>query len=197
MKSFRQDFRHGLRHSNGWNSGAGNHCGTAEHLYGALLHASWAKQPDPDHRRYLLNFGTAAGFGSYYCVTGMAQRIAEARVRGMKHVCIDPFLSPSAEKADEWIPIMPGTDGALAMALLNVLLHELNVYDGDYLKHHTNAPYLIGDDGVYVRDPENHLPLIWDDCSARQTVRFSQHQRLCPEGEFSVDGLQVRRHSRC
>src|SRR3990170_8914485 len=178
---------------NSWNSSGGSHCGNAGHLFGALLHASWAKQPDPDHCRYLLNFGTASGFGSYYCVTGMAQRIAEARVRGMKHVCIDPFLSPSAEKADEWIPIVPGTDGAFAMALLNVLLRELNIYDGDYLKHHTNAPYLIGDAGIYVRDPENHLPLIWDPLlGAAKPFDFPGISDFALEGEFSVDGLRAR-----
>jgi anaerobic selenocysteine-containing dehydrogenase len=178
---------------NGWNSGAGNHCGTAEHLYGALLHASWAKQPDPDHCNYLLNFGTAAGFGSYYCVTGMAQRVAEARVRGMKHVCIDPFLSPSAEKADEWIPIRPGTDGALALALLNVLLHELNIYDADYLKHHTNAPYLIGDDGLYMRDVKARTPLVWDPVDGR-AKRFDalDVQDFALEGNFLTEGLRAR-----
>lgn len=178
---------------NGWNSGAGNHCGTAEHLFGALLHASWSKHPDPDYCRYLLNFGTASGFGSYYCVTGMAQRIADARVRGMRHVAIDPFLSPSAEKADEWIPIRPGTDGALALALLNVLLHELNIYDGDYLKHHTNAPYLIGDDGLYLRDAGEKLPLIWDfvDGSAKP-FNVSDIKDFALEGDFKVNGSRAR-----
>ncbi|HXG52763.1 MAG TPA: molybdopterin-dependent oxidoreductase [candidate division Zixibacteria bacterium] len=178
---------------NGWNSGAGNHCGTAEHLYGALLHASWAKQPDPDHCKYLLNFGTAAGFGSYYCVTGMAQRIADARVRGMRHVAIDPFLSPSAEKADEWIPIRPGTDGAMALAMLHVLLHELRIYDGEYLKRHTNAPYLIGEDGLYVRDSERNVPLVWDAAEAR-AKRFDAPEigDFALEGEFSVGGRRAR-----
>ncbi|MGE5820594.1 MAG: molybdopterin-dependent oxidoreductase [Deltaproteobacteria bacterium] len=178
---------------NGWNSGAGNHCGTAEHLYGALLHASWAKQPDPDHCRYLLNFGTASGFGSYYCVTGMAPRVAEARVRGMRHVAIDPFLSPSAEKADEWIPIRPGTDGAFALAMLCVMLHELNIYDGEYLKHHTNAPYLIGEDGLYVRDAGDGTPLVWDS-AAGMAKRFNAAdvQDFALEGEFTVDGAATR-----
>jgi molybdopterin-containing oxidoreductase family molybdopterin binding subunit len=178
---------------NGWNSGAGNHCGTAEHLFGALLHASWSKQPDPDYCRYLLNFGTSSGFGSYYCVTGMAQRIAEARVRGMRHVAIDPFLSPSAEKADEWIPIRPGTDGALALAMLNVLLHELNIYDSDYLKYHTNAAYLIGADGLYLRDAQEKLPLVWDpsDGSAKP-FNASAIKDFALEGEFKVDGAVAR-----
>ena len=178
---------------NGWNSGAGNHCGTAEHLFGALLHASWSKLPDPDHCRYLLNFGTGTGSGSYYCVTGMAQRIADARVRGMKHVAIDPFLGPGAEKADEWIPIRPGTDGAFALAMLNVLLNELSIYDGDYLKHHTNAPYLIGDDGLYIRDAKQQLPLIWDPVDAGEKP-FSDPaiKDFALEGEFRVNGLRAR-----
>ncbi len=178
---------------NGWNSGAGNHCGTAEHFFGAILHASWSKQPDPDHCRYLLNFGTAAGFGSYYCVTGMAQRIADARVRGMRHVAIDPFLSPSAEKADEWVPIRPGTDGAFALAMLNVLLHELKIYDIDYLKHHTNAPYLIGDNGLYLRDAGEHLPLVWDPVDGgAKPFNATTIKDFALEGEFEVDGGRAR-----
>ena len=174
---------------NGWNSGAGNHCGTAEHLFGALLHASWSKLPDPDHCRYLLNFGTGGGFGSYYCVTGMAQRMADARVRGMKHVSIDPFLSPSAEKADEWIPIRPGTDGAFALAMLHVLLHELGICDADYLKHHTNAPYLIGEDGFYVREPKEQLPLIWDAGDGREKpFNATGIKDFALEGTFNVNG---------
>ncbi len=178
---------------NGWNSGAGNHCGTAEHLFGALLHASWSKLPDPDHCRYLLNFGTGAGFGSYYCVTGMAQRMGEARVRGMRHVSIDPFLSPSAEKADEWIPIRPGTDGAFALAMLQVLLNELKIYDSEYLKHHTNAPYLVGDDGLYIRDAKQQLPLIWDAADGKEKV-FNDPgiKDFALDGEYKVNGLSAR-----
>lgn len=178
---------------NGWNSGAGNHCGTAEHLYGALLHASWAKQPDTDHCRYLLNFGSGVGSGTYYTVTGMAQRIAEARVRGMKHVAVDPFLSPSAEKADEWIPIRPGTDAAFALAMLNVMLHELNVYDADYLKHHTNGPYLIGEDGLYLRDESEKAPLIWDPVDAvAKPFHSPEIKDFALEGVYSVAGARAR-----
>jgi len=39
-------------------------------------------------------------------------------------ICIDPRLSTAAAKANEWLPILPGTDGALANAIANVLLTE-------------------------------------------------------------------------
>ncbi|MBI2369532.1 MAG: molybdopterin-dependent oxidoreductase [Deltaproteobacteria bacterium] len=178
---------------NGWNSGAGNHCGTAEHLLGAVYHASWSKQPDPDHCRYLLNFGSSVGAGSYYCVTGMAQRIADARLRGMRQVAIDPFLSISAEKADEWIPIRPGTDGAFALAMLHVLLHELGIYDRDYLEHHTNGPYLIGEDGLYLRDEQEQLPLIWDPIDGRaKPFSAPDIKAFALEGEYAVNGSKAK-----
>jgi hypothetical protein len=108
----------------------------------------------------------------------------------MKHVCIDPFLSPSAEKS------MNGSDRAAPTAPLPwplTYLHQLNIYDDDYLKHHTNAPYLIGDDGVYVRDVENHLPLIWDSAlGAAKPFDSPGIGDFALEGEFSVNGLRAR-----
>jgi molybdopterin-containing oxidoreductase family molybdopterin binding subunit len=178
---------------NTWNSGAGNHCGNAEHLLGAVMHAAWSKQPDPDYCTYLLNFGCAAGFGSYYAVPAMAQRLAEARSRGMRHVAIDPFLSPAAEKADEWVPIRPGTDGAMAMAMLNLLLNEYGLYDREHLAHRTNGSYLVGPHGRFVRHPDTRKPLIWDEMDAQP--RAFDAPDLCKpalEGEFEVFGVQAR-----
>jgi cysteine sulfinate desulfinase/cysteine desulfurase-like protein/anaerobic selenocysteine-containing dehydrogenase len=51
--------------------------------------------------------------------------VLEARRRGARVVAIDPRRNETARAADaEWIPIRPGTDGALALALLEVLLSE-------------------------------------------------------------------------
>ncbi|MBI2954526.1 MAG: molybdopterin-dependent oxidoreductase [Chloroflexi bacterium] len=176
-----------------WNSGAGNHCGNAEHLFGALLHSAWSKQPDTDYCSYLLNFGVPCGFGAYYAATGMAQRIADARARGMRHVVIDPFLSPTAEKADEWVPIRPGTDGALALAMLHVLLHELGAYDREYLKHHTNGPYLIGEDGCYVRERDSGKPLIWDAVDGvAKPFDAADIKDFALDGRYEMDGAAAR-----
>ena len=54
---------------------------------------------------------------------GEAMQItAEAKSRGTRIVVIDPFFSRTAAAADQWIPIMPGTDGAMVLAMANVII---------------------------------------------------------------------------
>jgi anaerobic selenocysteine-containing dehydrogenase len=56
----------------------------------------------------------------------------EARKRGAKIVTIDPYKSPTAAKSDWWLPIRPGTDAALALAVMHIIFRE-GWQDQDYL----------------------------------------------------------------
>lgn len=62
--------------------------------------------------------------------------IEEARSRGAKVVVIDPMRHRTAESADWYIPIRPGTDGALALAMMNVIVSE-GLVDKEYVEAHT------------------------------------------------------------
>jgi anaerobic selenocysteine-containing dehydrogenase len=62
--------------------------------------------------------------------------VLEAQRRGAKVVVIDPMRHRTAKRADWHIPIRPGTDGALAMALIHVILAE-GLTDADYVAEHT------------------------------------------------------------
>jgi anaerobic selenocysteine-containing dehydrogenase len=62
--------------------------------------------------------------------------IAEAQKRGAKVVVIDPVRSRTAQKADWHIPIRPGTDAALALGMMNVIIAE-NLVDRDYVEKYT------------------------------------------------------------
>jgi anaerobic selenocysteine-containing dehydrogenase len=62
--------------------------------------------------------------------------IAEARRRGAKVVVIDPMRNRTAEEADWHLPIRPGTDGALALGMINVIINE-HLTDNDYVEKYT------------------------------------------------------------
>jgi len=62
--------------------------------------------------------------------------IVEARRRGAKLVVIDPYRTRTAACADWYLPINPGTDGALALAMMHVIIGE-GLYDADYVRKHT------------------------------------------------------------
>ncbi|QSG09903.1 molybdopterin-containing oxidoreductase family protein [Halapricum desulfuricans] len=53
-------------------------------------------------------------------------------------VCIDPRYTKTAQKADKWIPIKPRTDGALALAMANVIIEE-DRYDEAFVENHTHG----------------------------------------------------------
>ena len=62
--------------------------------------------------------------------------IVEARRRGAKLVVIDPYRTRTAACADWYLPINPGTDGALALAMMHVIIGD-GVHDADYVAKHT------------------------------------------------------------
>lgn len=62
--------------------------------------------------------------------------IEEARRNGTKFVVIDPYRTRTAKCADWHIPINPGTDAALALGMMHVIINE-SLYDADYVTKHT------------------------------------------------------------
>lgn len=74
--------------------------------------------------------------------------ISEARHEGAKFVVIAPDLSQVAKYSDWWIPVKPGTDTALWMAVNHVILKEFYVdrqvpYFVDYVTRYTDSPFLV------------------------------------------------------
>ena len=62
--------------------------------------------------------------------------IVEARRNGAKLVVIDPYRTRTAECADWYLPINPGTDAALALGMMHVIIGE-NLHDADYVSKYT------------------------------------------------------------
>ncbi len=65
---------------------------------------------------------------------GEPYSILDAIAKGTKLIDIRPMLDPLGSKADFWLPIRPGTDGALALAILNVIIGD-KLYDNDFVSN--------------------------------------------------------------
>ncbi|MGD0023078.1 MAG: molybdopterin-dependent oxidoreductase [Xanthobacteraceae bacterium] len=188
LKSFGSAF--GTPHVN---SAGSPTCGKVVHPVEFFSGGGFHQQPDLHYCNYLVLVGTQFGIATRGSYNHHALDMAEARERGMKLVSVDPVGGYAASKANEWLPIRPGTDAAFALAMLHVLLNELNIYDEKFLKNKTNAPYLVGADGRYVRDAASKEPLVYD--AADQTVKVHNDASLrdpALTGAYAANGRQGR-----
>ncbi|MCG3170100.1 MAG: Nitrate reductase [Pseudomonadales bacterium] len=143
-------------------SAMGHMCGNGAHTAGEMIHNSMNTHPDLEYAEYAMIVGAAIG-EAYQSAVAYGRILGDARERGkLRLVVVDPQQSRAAAMADEWVPIRPGTDCAMLLAMMHVLLHELDIYDAGYLRVHTNAAYLIGADGYPLRDAASGKPLVWD-----------------------------------
>ena len=172
--------------------GSSYNCGSGIHPLTYLINGTFQQEVDLDYCNYLILVGSQYGFTAGVNIPITAQKMADARMRGLKVIVIDPVCTNAASKADEWIPIRPGTDGMLALAMLNVMLNELKTYDAEYLKKYTNAPYLINASGDYIRDTKTNKPLVWDGKEGKAKPFDAQISDAALMGDYSVDGHPCR-----
>ncbi len=89
--------------------------------------------------QFILSFGASlleSWIGPVHTAQAYARlRRSSDRPRGLL-VHVDPRRSPTAIKADRWVPINPGTDGLLALGIANAMIRE-GLYDQDFVEEHT------------------------------------------------------------
>lgn len=155
--------------------------------------------PDMLNSKYILSWGwniTNAGGNKFCWLTWPRQMVQARENNGLKIVQIDPRLRPAGPFADEWVPIKPGGDLALALAMCNELIAQ-GFLDRPYLTKYTNAPYLVGDDGLILKqtvgegDEATDVAMVWDE-SAGGAVSATEAVEPALEGEFEVDGKTYR-----
>lgn len=134
----------------------------------------------------------------------------KAHKAGTKIVCVDPRYSITASKSDVHVPIKPGTDLALAHAMIRYIL-ENDLVDEAYNIAHTCSPFLVREDtGLYLRmsdlgfepeegpvDPLTRQPTVVDPVAVwdREAQRPASHKEcVIPalHGSFEVNGIKVR-----
>jgi thiosulfate reductase/polysulfide reductase chain A len=95
--------------------------------------ASSPERTDMANSRCIVLIGSHIGENLH---NGQVQTLAEALNRGVTLITVDPRFSVPASKSKYWLPIKPGTDMALLLAWMNVLITE-ELYDKDFVERHT------------------------------------------------------------
>ena len=152
---------------------------------------------DFENAKYMLFSMTNSGVAGIS--TSRAVRFAEGKRRGAKVVVLDPRRSELAAKADEWLPIKPGTDMAFFLAIMHVLLKK-NLYEKDFITRHTNLPHLaFMKDGMVMPMMEANqqgMPevlYVYDDISGeiRKVPGFSHTNMVDIDGNKIVPSLKT------
>ncbi len=68
----------------------------------------------------------------------LAISVKRALKQGTKAITVDPRRTETAKKSSIWLPVRPGTDAALALAMINVIIKE-NIYDREFVEKWTNG----------------------------------------------------------
>lgn len=95
-----------------------------------LFGSYWAIE-DYENAKYIMLWGKEPFEAPR--IIGFLEGLMEARDKGAKLVVVNPRFSKTAEKADEWIPIRPGTDGAMALAMAKTIIDE-KLYDQEFVE---------------------------------------------------------------
>ena len=153
--------------------------------------------PDLDRARLFVMIGTAEDHHS----NPLKIAISKFKRRGGRFISVNPVRTGYSAIADEWVPIRPGTDGALLLALTHEIIHT-GLYDRDFLARYTNSGYLINVDpesplhGTTVRsggaslgdNPEHrHDQLWWDRHAGRAVPNHAPDADPALLGEYRLD----------
>ncbi|MBI5163598.1 MAG: molybdopterin oxidoreductase family protein [Magnetospirillum sp.] len=159
--------------------------------------------PDLDRAKLFVMIGTAEDHHS----NPMKIALGTFKRGGGRFIAINPVRTGYAAIADEWVPIRPGTDGALLLALIHEII-EMGMFDREFLIQYTNAAELVNLDeksdtfGLFVRDPDVPVRpdtfdtpdrLWWDRHSDAPVVSRTGDTEGRLMGEFTLpDGTPVK-----
>ncbi len=147
--------------------------------------------PDFHHCNYLISWGwnlTGSG-GNKLCWLTWPRQFVEARERGMKVVTVDPYKRSMGPHTDRWLPIKPATDLAFFLAIANVLI-EKGYIDKEYLEKHTNSPFLVKEDGYFLKVDGKEQ--VWDIATISAKPHDASGVIPALEGARTVNGTRVK-----
>ena len=123
-------------------TGVGNLCMAPRMTAFKAVTGGARAEPDYDNARLVIFWGSnplgVQRFSSYAAHNGYNRIIRRLKKRGVRIVCIDPFATTTAKIADDWLRIKPGTDAALGLAMIHVIIAE-ELFDREFVQRHTEG----------------------------------------------------------
>jgi len=171
------------------------HCVTTGHLGTDAVTGTFNVHdeilPDYDNAKYIIYVGNNSSIGAVS--TSRVVRFAEGIKNGAKVVVLDPRLSETASKADEWVPIRPGTDLDFCLTMLREMLDK-EYFDAEFLRVRTNMPFLLYQDDnkqwQLVKDKEGRPMVTWEGTTDIHVIpAYSNYNRQDINGMISCPSL--------
>jgi anaerobic selenocysteine-containing dehydrogenase len=155
-----------------------------------LGHFLWTgnDRPSPDYAnaQTILLLSSHLETGHYF--NPHAQRIIEGQSAGATLIVIDPRLSNTSAKADVWLPAYSGTEGALLLAMVRVLLEE-ELYDREFVRTWV-------DWRTYLREDRPDLAVTFDNFIVALKALYAQFTPEFAAAETCVDAESIVRSAR-
>jgi len=129
------------------------------------------------------------GVNAAYSTVNVMTLVKQARERGAHVVCVDPYRTPTAEQADEHLMVRPGTDSALALGMMHVLIGEDRV-DHEYIARATLGYERLAEH-VTQYPPERVAGIVG--LPAATIVAFARRYGASPRSFIRV-GIGLSRH---
>ncbi len=95
-----------------------------------------------ENPKVYVQWGSATELSNY---DDSARTTVEAYSNSRKHIIVDPRLTNAGKEADIWLPLRPGTDAAMALSWIDVIIRN-KLYDELFCKRWTNGPFLYCQD---------------------------------------------------
>ncbi len=158
-------------------------CAEAEKMGPGLTQGFFGyRDYDLDKTECLVTWGTDP-LASNRMVPNMIRRFGEILARG-KVIAVDPRLSNSAAKAHEWLPLKPGTDGALAGAIAHVLLTE-GLWNREFVGNFKDGKNLFVagkavDEAAFAENETHGLVKWWNIELKDRTPAWAEKECLIP-----------------
>ena len=118
----------------------GNHTSICEAAKWTAQELVWGKHYDTndvEHTKMILNFGCNF-FEAHTSHIQLAQRATNALMNGAKLYTFDVRLSNTAAKSTQWLPVKPGTDLSIILAMSKVIM-DAGLHDADFINKWTNV----------------------------------------------------------